>query len=354
MALSLLTVGTVNHAAGIRVVLETFAEHHPGAELFTCLVDGGALRGGDLRLPGVVFLPEDLRLPGGRRFLFKFDAFELCTALKAFAAVHVLERYDVEQLVYLDSDIMVVASLADSLATGWRAGNILCTPHFVEWPEDSAEHLRQVRQCGTYNTGFFAVDRSFAATRFLSWWGAMCSEMGIHEPASGRFVDQIWLDLVVAERHGFVSLLDPGLNVAYWNMAERLLAKEGSQWLVNRQHLRFFHFSGFDPKRLTVRREVTPTEAHLAIAREYLDRLRAAGLEKLRDIPYGFGTYSDNAPILTAHRRAIFRNEPSLVGVVDPFSARDDLSRATGQVTRKRRILERIRNRAVRAWRGEP
>ncbi len=193
MALSLLTVGTVNHAAGIRVVLETFAEHHPGAQLFTCLVDGGALRGGDLRLPGIVFLPEDLRLPGGRRFLFKFDAFELCTALKPFAAAHVLQRYNVDKLVYLDSDIMVVASLADSLATGWRAGNILCTPHFVEWPEDSAEHLRQVRQCGTYNTGFFAVDRSFEAMRFLSWWGAMCSEMGIYEPATGRFVDQIWL-----------------------------------------------------------------------------------------------------------------------------------------------------------------
>jgi hypothetical protein len=354
MALSLLTVGTVNHAAGIRVVMETFAEHHPGAQLFTCLVDGGVLRGGDLRLPGVVFLPEDLPLPGGRRFLFKFDAFELCTALKAFAASHVLERYNVDKLVYLDSDIMVFASLADSLATGWRAGNILCTPHFIEWPEESPEILRQVRQYGTYNTGFFAVDRSFETTRFLSWWGTLCSEMGIFDPASGRFVDQIWLDLVVAERHGIVPLLDPGLNVAYWNMAERLLAKEGSQWLVNRQRLRFFHFSGFDPNRLTGRREVTPTEAHLAIAREYLGRLRAAGLENLRDIPYGFGTYSDHAPILVAHRRAIFRNEPSLVGVVDPFNARDDLNRATAQVTRKRRILERIRNRAARAWRGEP
>jgi hypothetical protein len=119
--------------------------------------------------------------------------------------------------------------------------------------------------------------------------------MGIYEPSTGRFVDQIWLDLVVAERYGFAPLLDPGLNVGYWNLSERALSREGSAWLVNQQPLRFFHFSGFDAKRLTGRRRFTPSEAHLAIAEEYQDRLRTADLEKLQGLP-------DLRPIATDSR----------------------------------------------------
>jgi hypothetical protein len=360
MALAFLTIGTVNHIPGIRVVLDTFAEHHPDAQLFTCLVDGDVLDHPDAELPGVVFSIKDMVLPGGQRFVFKFDAFELCCALKPFAASYILQRYGVERLVYLDSDVMVFGSLAESLSRGFRTGKILCTPHFVEWPQESPELLRQIRQCGTYNAGFFAVQDSPEARRFLSWWERICAEMGIYEPSTGRFVDQIWLDLVVAERHGFAEVLDPGLNVGYWNLAERILSKQGSMWMVNQQRLKFFHFSGFDPRRLTVRREYAPGDAHLALAEEYHNRLLAAGLQSLQSVPYGYATYSHGGPIAQPHRRAIFRGEPTLDAVDDPFKVRQNseewqrLLRASGEQVsdprRGRRVLKRLRNRAVRAW----
>jgi hypothetical protein len=362
MPLSMLTIGTVNHIPGIRVALDTFREHHPDARLFTCLVDGPTTRDSDLALPGVVFSVDNLTLPGGRRFAFKFNAFELCCALKPFAASYVLEQYRADRLVYLDSDVMVFAPMDDCLAAGWNTARILCTPHFVAWPTQPAEILRQVRQYGTYNAGFFGVQDAPETRRFLSWWGGMCSEMGISEPTTGRFVDQIWLDLVVADRYGFAPILDPGMNVGYWNLSERILSKDGSTWRVNHRDLKFFHFSGFDSKRLTERRAVTPDDAHVAIAGEYAHRLQEAGLERLRDLPYGLGTYHDGSAIPLSHRRVIFRNDPALDGVVDPFKAKEDreiwqaMTRASGEcpieMPRSRPTMSQILDHIVRIGKG--
>ena len=60
MPLSVLTIGTVNHAAGVRVTLDSFREHHPGSRLFTCLVDGRPEHRRALGLPGEVFSIEDM------------------------------------------------------------------------------------------------------------------------------------------------------------------------------------------------------------------------------------------------------------------------------------------------------
>jgi hypothetical protein len=359
MTLGFVTIGTVNHMPGIRVVLDSFAQHHPDAQLFTCLVDAHAFDHPEVSLPGIVFSADNLLLPGGRRFIFKFDAFELCCALKPFVASHVMQHYGIDELLYLDSDIMVFAGMTDSLSGGWSRARILCSPHFISWPQDAPELLRQIRQCGTYNAGFFALKDSPESRRFLSWWQTMCAEMGIYEPAAGLYVDQIWLDLVVAERYGFLPLLDPGLNVAYWNLSERRLEREGTAWMVNGQPLKFFHFSGFDAKQLTARRHFTPSPAHVAIAAEYSERLLEADRGNLRALPYGFATYEDGFAIAPGHRRAIFRNEPALAAVTDPFRIREDpqrwrdMTRASGELTarlsRSRRLLNRLRMRAAGA-----
>ncbi|MEE8115403.1 MAG: hypothetical protein V3T23_13745, partial [Nitrososphaerales archaeon] len=81
-----------------------------------------------LDLPGEVFLAEQLPLPGGRRFLFKYTAFELCCALKPYAIKHALQRSGVTHLVYLDSDVLVISPFWNDLEAAWRTHPILLTP----------------------------------------------------------------------------------------------------------------------------------------------------------------------------------------------------------------------------------
>src|SRR5512138_1713365 len=106
----LLTLGTCNRRAGIITVVETFTQNHPLARSFVCLVDHPTEKMPPLDIPATVFYADELPLPGGRKFLFKYDAFELCCALKPFALTHVVQQYEVSRLIYLDSDILVFNS----------------------------------------------------------------------------------------------------------------------------------------------------------------------------------------------------------------------------------------------------
>ena len=105
---TLLTIGTCNHQARIAVVAESFLRHHPAGQIFICLVDRPRSGLVPLEMPGTIFFAEELALPGGPRFLFKYEAFELCCAVKPYAINYVLQRHAISHLAYLDADILVM------------------------------------------------------------------------------------------------------------------------------------------------------------------------------------------------------------------------------------------------------
>ncbi|HTM18354.1 MAG TPA: hypothetical protein VL135_15690, partial [Terracidiphilus sp.] len=71
-------------------------------------------------------------------------------------------------------------------------------------------------------------------------------QYGYYEPQVGLAVDQKWVDLAPALFPGLKILRDPGLNVAYWNLHERVISKRDERWFVNDEvPLRFFHYSSF-------------------------------------------------------------------------------------------------------------
>src|ERR1051325_7783236 len=125
----LLTIGTCNRRAGIMALVDSFKRCHPAATIFVCLVDRPTKEMPRLAIPATVFFADEISLPGGRRFLFKYDAFELCCALKPFAIAHVAQRYGTAKLLYLDSDILVLSSFWDDLEAAWGKHSVLLTPH---------------------------------------------------------------------------------------------------------------------------------------------------------------------------------------------------------------------------------
>jgi hypothetical protein len=134
------------------------------------------------------------------------------------------------------------------------------------------------------------------------------------------YVDQRWLDLLAASSYTVGVVRDPGFNVAYWNLHERKLAlDDNGTWSVNKQPLKFFHFSGFDRERLTTKANCIDSLA-LRLADDYGQALENAKDREFRSCEYGWSRYADGRPIDKAHRDLILSDRSELAGMADPFA----------------------------------
>jgi hypothetical protein len=331
----LLTIGTCNRRAGIAVVAESFLKHHPTGRVYVCLVDRPHSQMPPVNLEATTFFADEMALPGGRRFLFKYDAFELCCALKPFAIQHVFHHYGVPRMIYLDSDILVTHSFWPDLEEAWKSNAIILTPHLLQLPSVLPFDVqRSLVQHGGYNGGFLAVEKSHRSFEFLSWWSNMLKQGCTFDPMNSIYVDQRWLDLAAASSGAVGILRDPGMNVAYWNLHERALQRSGAgSWTVNGKPLKFFHFSGYDCKTLTNKAICTDTNA-IALAEQYNQLLCGAENERFKHFCYGWDFYSDGTKILPPHRDLILADHPDLIDIIDPF--------ISPSIEGKRRNLERL------------
>ena len=318
---ALLTIGTYNRRAGIVAVVDSFKRYHPAAKAFVCLVDRPTKEIPPLAIPATIFFADELSLPGGRRFLFKYNVFELCCALKPFAMLHILQQPTINRLLYLDSDIMVLNSFWNDLEPVWAAHSVLLTPHLVQLPSGLApEFQRSLAQHGAYNGGFIAVKKDTETDRLLDCWANLLDAHCTFDPMNSIYVDQRWLDLLAASSAAVGVLRDPGLNVAYWNLHERKLTRDDRKmWKVNDQALKFFHFSGFDRNKLTTKVECGDANA-LQLAQDYGQLLDETRDGEFRNCAYGWDHYTDGSPINPAHRDLILSNCPEFRDVKDPFA----------------------------------
>ncbi|MBI4890199.1 MAG: hypothetical protein HY821_06200 [Acidobacteria bacterium] len=62
------------------------------------------------------------------------------------------------------------------------------------------------------------------------------------------FTDQKWIDLMPCFFPGVRIERSTRFNVAYWNLASRIVEFENGKWTVDGQPLGFFHFSGLNPE----------------------------------------------------------------------------------------------------------
>jgi hypothetical protein len=68
-------------------------------------------------------------------------------------------------------------------------------------------------------------------------------------PKVGLYADQLWLSMLPYVFENAVSLImDPGINVAYWNLHERQIGAttKGELVLKSGETVKLIHFSGFD------------------------------------------------------------------------------------------------------------
>jgi hypothetical protein len=329
---------TRQYAAKARVLGDTLRRHQPDAfRVLVCVGDIPVASGDPLPFDAILTL-ADLALPNLQQLCFKYNVTELCTAVKPAAALHIMEAFTADRVLYLDPDIAVFDTLAP-LTSALDQTSILLTPHMLEPELDrrfivGGEVLFLKR--GVFNLGFFGVRNDHTGRQFLSWWHDRLMDYCLDDAEElhavqaqyellGLFTDQKWVDLVPSLFERYMVVRDPGCNVATWNLARRTVSRDAQgRWLVSGAPLRFFHFSGVDSG---AHREVLDLVVHVnpearrayEISDWYLKAIREAGDEACGMLPYTYRTYHDGTDIPAAHRRLYAVDQSARDRFPDPF-----------------------------------
>ncbi|GJE02545.1 hypothetical protein [Methylobacterium isbiliense] len=187
---------------------------------------------------------EDLGVPNFDMMRENYSITELNTSLKPFMFLYLFDRHPGEHVAYFDPDIMVCSPLIELKELMHEGAPCILTPHITEPAEFADMNDGMFLIYGIYNLGFCCLADTPEVRRVVAWWSRRLETECIIDLPRGRFVDQKWADLLPAMIGGTAILRHPGYNAAYWNLSQRRLAKCGTQWRVNQEPLRFFHFSG--------------------------------------------------------------------------------------------------------------
>lgn len=307
------TIIARNYLAQARVLSQSFRDHHPGGRIAALVLDDAerALGPGE---PFDVLRPEDIMSSEEfGRMATMYSVVELATAVKPWLLRHLLDEGALS-VAYFDPDIRIFTPLPEIFALAETQG-VALTPHaLTPLPRDGTVTQPEdvILDVGIFNLGFIAVS---ARTPAVRWWADHVRRECIIAPRHGRFVDQRWVDLFVGYFDPAI-LRDPGMNVAWWNLATRRVTADGAAYLVDGQALRFFHFSGYDPDMpwLVSRHQgplprvlLSDQPALLRITAEYAALLREAGYDEASRTRYGLAA-TPGGLTLDGRMRALYRD----------------------------------------------
>jgi hypothetical protein len=326
------TIVSPNYLAYARTVAASYLAHHPNDRFFVLLVaslqDATPFDGEQF----TAVLLSEIGLDDLPAAAMKYEILELNTNVKPTFLKHLLARYHLARLTYLDPDIFVYAPLTPAFEA-LETNDAVLTPHLTTPIFDGKQPGEQeMLYNGTYNLGFIAIRNTPEALRLLSWWERRCLDLGFSEGRTGLFVDQKWMNLAPGLFECVAILRHPGCNMAYWNLNDRTLTGDPAQPLVAGANvaqpvsLCFFHFSGIvltDPAvlskntdRFTLASRPDLATLFAAYKAAVLARKDAA----LEAIPYGFDAFADGTAITLLARR-IYAQHQALFAGQNPFAA---------------------------------
>jgi hypothetical protein len=320
------TIVSPNYLPFARTLAKSYLHHHPKDKFYVLVV----ARSGDKNLfnaePFSAVMLEEIGIPKLAAIGMKYDILELNTNVKPSFMKYIFDNSDLDNLVYLDPDIYIYNRL-DPVFNLLEHANVVLTPHITSpINDDKIPTEQEFLSSGTYNLGFIAVRRSSESNRMLDWWESRCLEQGYNETRTGLFVDQKWMNLAPCLFEKVEQCKDQGCNMAYWNLHERSLTSEDSEYVVNGIHkLRFFHFSGVDINRAealskyTDRFDLLRRKDLVALFATYKQKVVENRNDALDAIAYGFDFFEDGIAVTQLARRIYAACEKQFLNE-NPFS----------------------------------
>jgi hypothetical protein len=296
------TIVSRNYAAQAATLMQSLAAAEPAARRVVIATDGPIPAPEGL---AEVIPAEALDAPFAAMSVY-YDALELNTAVKPYAFRRLLT--EAASVTYLDPDIYVFRPL-EAVRAALAEAELALTPHLTRpllgeaLPNDQA-----ILRSGVYNLGFMAARATPKVRALVDWWAGRCRLDCRVDFEAGLFTDQRWMDLAPGFVDSLAVLRDPTLNLAYWNLEGRTLAKDKDGWSVDGAPLAFFHFSGFDPARPELlskhqdRIAVAAGSPLAALLADYAGRLLANGHAAASATEYAHARFPSGRPVTPAMR----------------------------------------------------
>jgi glycosyltransferase involved in cell wall biosynthesis len=313
------TIIARNYLAQARVLVNSIKEHHPHANIDVLVIDAQA---NELQESFPTTTLSKLQIPDVEQLAFKYAVTEFATAVKPYYFTYLFEKKKADQIVFLDPDIQVYSPL-EELTTKLKTHDIILTPHITSpyYDNKNPSELTILRS-GPYNLGFIALKKTTNVLRFLLWWE---EKLYHHCYLRGNlFVDQKWLIMADSLFERVCVLKHPGYNVAYWNLHERTIEEKNNKRYVNNMPLRFFHFSGYEPrypKQLSKHQnrfyfhQLNNQTKNLF--ETYRAELYKAKYKNVHQLPYRFNYYTNKKKISRFERRIFSMQKQQ---IINPFS----------------------------------
>ncbi|MFF2446618.1 glycosyltransferase [Neobacillus sp. NPDC058068] len=311
------TITCANHLPLAMVLGKSLKLHHPNSKIVLCLVEEKILPAiQDSPYFDEIVLAKDLGIPDFYKFIFKYNIYEGCCALKPYLLRFLLNGNKKEEtFIYLDSDIKVYSPLEElqHLLTQY---SIVITPHRLTHQENPHAIWAEITNLkdGVFNGGMIGIKRDAETFEFLNWWANRVYNFCYIEPDYGLFLDQKWLDLIPCFFDNYKVLKHEGYNFASWNLSQRRIMKtKDNQYVINGNPLRFIHFSGlgkwFDDnlnKYITNKNDILIT-----LKDEYIKEIETFGYHTLKDCPWCYN-YFNSGEFIDSKTKSIYRDSEEL------------------------------------------
>jgi hypothetical protein len=269
-------------------MLESLRRHCPQARIFVLCMDDvthdilGRLSYPHVELIRLAEVEDDalLAVKPGR------GVAEYCWTLTPCLCWHVFEtRSEVEQLTYLDADLLIYSPVEPLFAEIGQASIAIVEHRFIP-------RLQSYAINGRFNVEWVSFRRDEQGMACLSRWREQCIEWCFNRLEDGRMGDQKYLDEWPAMYPSLCILQHPGAGVAPWNFASYEIASGPAGITVDGVPLVFYHFhqlqmhryGRFDYMANLYKVEKQPPAAIYAA---YEDALRSA-VRKVRVVVPGF------------------------------------------------------------------
>lgn len=315
---------------------------------------------------------QHLPLPDKQGTLFYYAPRDLEAALKPWLFRWLFDTRGVDRAIFLDARCWVVSELSMLVEALDAGAPMVLSAHLLgSLPDDKRPAEVDVLRWGAHDGAVVAMARdSSVGTEMLAWWQDRAYRHALRIPEQGLWGDQRWFDLAAA-RWPVFTLRDPGYNVAYWNLLERPVTREGTRYVARARPLALFQFEGFDPERpdrLSASDERHGDELPASVrelSSAYAAALLEAGYRSCKTFPYAYDHFGCGERVCDA-ARALYRStrvvrdecgdDPFATGLGPfnaPLAAERYVTRLMGEIWRSRPDLQLVFPR-IEAEDGRP